>query len=91
MLFLIGIVNFLFNIYFFIVLIRVIISWVGGDPYNPVVQFIRRITDPLFFGIKRILPFPTVVGMIDLAPMIVIFLLIFLRAFIIKMLLLLAQ
>ncbi len=33
------IIDMAFNIYFFIVIARALISWVNPDPYNPIVRF----------------------------------------------------
>jgi YggT family protein len=34
----------------------VLLSWINPDPYNPIVQFLRGVTDPLLEGLRRILP-----------------------------------
>lgn len=46
----------LLNIYMWIVLVRVVITWFNLDPYNPIVQFLRSLTDPLLDAVRRILP-----------------------------------
>ena len=53
---LIGIVDQLLFLYMAVVIIRVLISWVSPDPYNPIVQFLRGITDPALDGLRRRLP-----------------------------------
>ena len=30
-----------------LVIIRALISWVNPDPYNPIVQFLYRVTEPI--------------------------------------------
>ena len=57
-------------LYSIVVLVAVLISWVHPDPFNPIVQFLRAVTEPLFAWIRRHLPF-AVVGMIDLSPILV--------------------
>lgn len=52
----IGIVVSLINIYMWIIIIRVLISWINPDPYNPIVQFLRGITDPPLEAMRRIMP-----------------------------------
>ena len=42
--------------YFWIVIGRVVISWVNPDPYNPIVRFLYNATEPVFSRIRRILP-----------------------------------
>jgi YggT family protein len=58
--------NGLLTIYKYILLASVIISWVNADPYNPIVNFIRRATDPLLYRIRRYMPDT---GMLDLSPL----------------------
>ncbi|NVN89251.1 MAG: YggT family protein [Desulfuromonadales bacterium] len=57
----------LLTIYKYILLASVIISWVNADPYNPLVNFIYRITDPLLSRIRRYMPNT---GMIDFSPLV---------------------
>ena len=58
-------------IYSLVVMIAVLISWVSPDPFNPIVQFLRSVTEPLFAWVRRRIPF-AVVGMIDLSPLVVL-------------------
>jgi len=51
-----GIAVSLLNIYMWIIIIRVLISWINPDPYNPIVQFLRGITDPPLEAIRRLVP-----------------------------------
>ena len=70
---LIGIGHILHSlIVFFNILIfaAVVMSWVSADPRNPLVQFVRNTTDPLFFRVRRYIP---PIGMLDLSPLVVIF------------------
>ena len=57
----------LLTIYKYILLASVIISWVNADPYNPIVNFIYRVTDPLLRRIRRYMPDT---GMLDLSPLV---------------------
>lgn len=56
-------------LYNIVIFIAVLISWVNPDPFNPVVQFLRAATEPVFRAIRRWMPF-TMVGMIDLSPLV---------------------
>ena len=60
-------------LYGIVVMVAVLISWVSPDPFNPVVQFLRSVTEPVFAWVRQHLPF-TVVGMMDLSPLVVFFL-----------------
>jgi YggT family protein len=66
--------------YIFIIIIRSIISWAGPMPYNPFVQILRKLTDPVFRFVHKNFPF-TIIGGIDLSPIVVIFILYFLNNF----------
>ena len=59
------------SLYSVVILIAVLLSWVSPDPFNPIVQFLRAVTQPLFEWVRRRVPF-AVVGMIDLSPILVI-------------------
>jgi len=58
--------------YWWIVLGSVIVSWVNADPYNPIVRFVRTVTEPVFYRIRRTFPFLVVSGF-DLSPIVVFF------------------
>ena len=57
------------------VIIRIIFSWTGFDPNNPISQVIQEITEPILAPIRSVMPR---VGMLDLSPMAASFLLIIL-------------
>ncbi|MCH8814452.1 MAG: YggT family protein [Chloroflexi bacterium] len=54
------------------IFIRIIFSWTGVDPSNPLYGVIHEITEPILGPIRSIMPR---LGMIDLSPMIAMFLL----------------
>jgi YggT family protein len=60
------VVSLVFQVYIFIVVARALISWVGPDPYNPIVRFLYRATDPVLDRLRRFLPLEF--GGIDLTP-----------------------
>jgi YggT family protein len=66
------------SIYMWLVIIRALISWVNPDPYNPIVIFLYRATEPLMSKVRRHLPVGRMGG-IDMSPIIVILVIIFLR------------
>ena len=66
-------------IYKWIIIISAILTWVKPDPYNPIVQMLYRLTEPAYALIRKYIP--TVFGGMDLAPIILIFALIFLETF----------
>jgi len=66
-------------LYKWVIIISALISWVQPDPSNPIVQMLYRLTEPAYSAIRRIVP--TVFGGMDLAPLILIFALMFLEIF----------
>lgn len=65
-----GIVISLINIYIWIIIINALLSFVNPDPYNPIVQFLYRITQPAYNFVRRFIP--TVINGLDLAPLVII-------------------
>lgn len=61
-----ALVGLIISIFLFAILIRVILSWVNPDPYNPAVDLLTRITDPILRPAQRLIP---PIGGIDLSPM----------------------
>ena len=61
-----------------LVIIAAVISWVNPDPRNPIVQFLYRTTEPILRPFRKILP-PQRTGGIDLSPILVILLILFLK------------
>ena len=67
------------SLYKWVIIISALLSWVRPDPYNPIVQMLNRLTEPAYALVRRFIP--TVFGGMDLAPVIIIFILIFLETF----------
>ncbi len=78
------ILHMVINIYIWVVIISALITWVRPDPYNPIVQVLRRLTEPVYAFIRKYVP--TVIGGVDLAPIIIILGLQFLDLFAVKLL-----
>jgi len=72
------ILDIILGFYIWVIIIRALISWVNPDPYNPVVRFLYRVTEPVLYRIRRIVP---IMGGMDLSPVIAIFAIIFIRRF----------
>lgn len=69
------------TLYLYVIIARAILSWVNPDPYNPIVSFLYRITEPLLYRVRRILPD---LGGIDLSPMILMIAIFFTKQFILN-------
>ncbi len=83
------ILHMVLNIYIWVVIISALITWVRPDPYNPIVQVLRRLTEPVYEFVRKYIP--TMIGGIDLAPIIIILGLQFIDLFAIKLLFSLAN
>jgi len=75
--------------YMIIIFARAAISWVNPDPYNQIVIFLYRVTEPVLRPIRRKLPMNN--AGIDFSPFIVILVIIFLRLFLVPTMQHLAQ
>ncbi|KXS56841.1 MAG: hypothetical protein AMR96_00195 [Candidatus Adiutrix intracellularis] len=58
------------NIYIWIILIRVFLTWINPNPYSPVMRFLTRAADPILNQAQRILPF--ILSGLDFSPVLVI-------------------
>jgi YggT family protein len=56
--------------YWWIIIARAVLSWVNPDPFNPIVRFLYRVTEPVLRPIRRRLP--TLQMGLDLSPVVVI-------------------
>ena len=74
-------VDVLLQVYTILLIVRVFLSWVNPDPFNPIVQFLTRMTDPVLAPLHRIVP---PIGPFDISPIIAIFLIQFLQHFLVR-------
>ncbi|MBQ27138.1 MAG: hypothetical protein CMH81_03220 [Nitrospiraceae bacterium] len=74
------------NVYMWVIIVRALISWVNPDPYNPIVQFLHRVTEPVLGPIRRWLwgLIPAMRFGMDLSPLVVIMMIIFLQSLLIS-------
>ena len=77
-----NLLHLLLQAYFWIIIARAVLSWVSPDPFNPIVRFLYRVTDPVLRPIRHRLP--TLAIGIDLSPMVVILAIFFLDSFLIS-------
>lgn len=54
-----------FNFYWYLMMARILMSWIPHDRTHPIVQFIYSSTDLIFEPFRRIIP---PFGMIDISP-----------------------
>lgn len=71
-----ALIKLLLDLFLVALFVRVILSWVQLDPYNPAVSLIGRLTDPLLLPVRRLLP--PLAGL-DFSPMVAMIVLVLLR------------
>jgi YggT family protein len=76
-----GILKILLDVYTWVVIVAALISWVNPDPYNPIVKFLRAVTEPVFRPIRRLIGYR--LGPVDISPIIVILAVVFVQKFLV--------
>jgi YggT family protein len=69
------------SIYMWIIIARAVLSWINLDLRHPIVSLLYQLTDPVLWRVRKLLPLRGV-G-IDVSPIIVILVIIFLRSFLV--------
>ncbi len=75
------VIDYVLVFYMWIVIARAVLSWVNPDPYNQIVRIIYNLTEPVLHQIRNRLP--VTVGGIDLSPIIIFLIIIFLQKFVV--------
>jgi YggT family protein len=52
---LVDFISLLLSLYTWVIIAAALISWVNPDPYNPIVQFLRRVTEPVLRPIRNVI------------------------------------
>ena len=83
------VVSILIQVYEFLLLIRVLLSWINVDPYrpvidHPVVDILQRITDPVLAPLRRLIP--PIGGAVDISPVVALIILEVLRRILVSVL-----
>lgn len=71
------------TILYWFILIRALVSWVNPDPFNPIIQFLYKTTEPILEPIRRLIPGISRLG-IDISPIIAFLAIMFLKSFLVK-------
>ena len=77
------------NLYMWVIIIRALLTWVNPDPYNPIVQFLYSITEPVLHRVRQLIPMSGI-G-IDFSPIIVLLGIVFIEVFVVNSLATLAM
>ena len=82
---LISFVNILFWLLNLLIFVRVVLSWLNPNPYNPnpLVALVYQITNPILEPLRKIVP---MVGPLDITPIVALFLLDIVRRIILSLL-----
>jgi len=74
------VVEILLTLFYWLILIRALISWVNPDPSNTIVQLLYKTTEPILEPIRKFLP----VSALDLSPIVAFLIIIFLKSFLVS-------
>lgn len=69
---LIQIINIAFSVLIWLVIIRCLLSFIPHNPYQPLIRFVYDVTEPIMAPFRRLIP---PIGMIDISPIVVVFVL----------------
>ena len=78
---LIDVVQIVIQILYYLLIARAIVSWFSPNPYNPIVQFLYSVTEPMLKPLRRIIPRT---GRVDLSPLLAILLLVLIRSTLVR-------
>jgi len=67
---LITAVDVAFQVYTWLLIARIVLSWVRHNPYQPIIRFIYEVTEPYLSFFRRFVP---PLGMLDLSPIVAFF------------------
>lgn len=77
------VLDIILSLYFWIVIIAVLLTWVRPDPYNNIVRMFYALTEPVFYRVRKFLPF-TLVGGLDLSPIVVLIIIQLLQTIVVR-------
>ena len=60
-------INVAIRVYAILLIVRILLSWIRHNPYQPVIKFIYEVSEPYLKLFRRIIP---PIGMMDLSPIV---------------------
>ena len=69
------------GLYTILIFGRVVVSWVNADPYIPILRLLYQATEPVLWPLRRRIG---VVSGLDLSPLILLVVIVFLRGFVVR-------
>lgn len=79
-----NILDIALTVYSFVIIASALLSWINPNPYNPIVRFIYRVTEPVLNPIRKLIPLRLSV---DISPLVVLLLIYFIQKFLVLSLL----
>lgn len=76
------ILDYLLTIANWLIIIRALLSWVSPDPYNVIVQFLYKVTEPMLAPFRRLVPAYSI-GL-DISPIFALLAIWFLKLFLVR-------
>lgn len=73
-----SVIELVLNMVQFLIFVSVFISWFSADPSNPLVRMVNSLTEPMYRPIRKYIT-GRIPGPFDLAPVVLIFILIFVQ------------
>ena len=77
------VLNFIVSAYTIVIIFRVILSWIQIPSLYPVAVIVYKLTEPLLKPIRKYVP-PHKMGGLDVSPMILLIILMFINSFVIR-------
>lgn len=76
------ILDYVLTIANWLIIVRALLSWVSPDPFNPIVQFLYKATEPILAPFRKIIPVYNI-GL-DISPILALIFIWFLKLFLVK-------
>jgi YggT family protein len=75
-----SVLNLILTLFVFMIIFRVLFSWINLSPYHPLVELLYKLTEPVLSTVRRKLSLRIPV---DISPIIVIIIIVFLQSFLV--------
>lgn len=76
------VLDWVLDIYMWMIIINALLSWVNPDPYNPIVRFLHAVTEPVLRPIRRLIGYR--LGPVDISPLLVVIAIVFVQKFLVS-------
>lgn len=66
---LINLFSIVLSLLTYAIIARAVLSWIRPNPYNPLVRFLQKVTDPIMRPLEQLIP---PIGGLDITPIVAI-------------------